>query len=512
MNDNLFSYFRTRFAPFPDKIFLEEPGGVRLSYRALVDRTGQIANLLQALGAKPGDRVAVHLEKSVEGLLIYLGALRAGCVYLPLNPAYTLSEVAYFVEDAAPTLLICRPHQEAEMAALAAQHDVAHLLTLGEAGEGSFTAAADAQPIAFDDVARARDDLAASARDDLAAILYTSGTTGRSKGAMLTHDNLRSNCDALREYWRFGADDCLLHALPIFHTHGLFVATNLVLSSGASMIFLPKFDVRQLIAHLPAVTVLMGVPTFYSRLLGEADFTAGLAAHMRLFVSGSAPLSTDTFKAFETLTGKRILERYGMTETNMNTSNPYDGDRVAGSVGFPLPGIEVRITDEQGAVLASPTIGMIEVRGPNVCKGYWNKPDKTAEDFRSDGFFITGDLGYVDGAGYVFIVGRAKDLIISGGLNIYPAEVEQVIDELDGVAESAVIGLPHGDMGEAVVAVVKCAGAPPLSETAILDALGDKLARFKQPRRIVFVDELPRNGMGKIQKKALRETYAALFT
>ncbi|MDX1576564.1 MAG: AMP-binding protein, partial [Kiloniellales bacterium] len=375
---------------------------------------------------------------------------------------------------------------------------------LGPEGAGSLAEAANGAEEPFADVPRGA--------DDLAAILYTSGTTGRSKGAMLTHGNLTSNAEALVEAWRFTQDDVLLHALPIFHTHGLFVATNVTLLSGASMILLPGFDLDEILRLLPQATTMMGVPTFYTRLLSRPDFDRDLVAHMRLFVSGSAPLSAETHKAFEARTGHAILERYGMTETNMNTSNPYDGARRPGTVGFPLPGVEIRIADrDSGKALPPGEVGMIEVRGPNVFKGYWRMPDKTAAEFRDDGFFITGDLGMVDAEGYLSIVGRDKDLIISGGYNVYPAEVENALNALEGVADSAVIGAPHPDFGEAVTAVVVPGGGPPPSEQDIRAALSAELAKYKVPKRVIFVDELPRNKMGKTEKKVLRELYQDLY-
>lgn len=504
MSESLFAFIRRHFPADLRRPFLELPDGSAIPYDEIEERTGRLARLFHRMGVREGHRIAVQVEKSAEVLFVYLASLRAGSVYLPLNTAYTAGEVRYFLSDAEPTLFICRPEDEAAMQPLTQEIGVKHLLTLGAAGEGSLTLAAAEESADFADVPRTQ--------NDLAAILYTSGTTGRSKGAMLTHGNLQSNAETLRQFWRFTGEDRLLHALPIFHTHGLFVATNTILAAGASMIFLPRFDARELIRLLPRASVLMGVPTFYTRLLGEPDFTRELAMHMRLFISGSAPLSAETHKEFSARTGHAILERYGMTETNMNTSNPYEGERVPGSVGLPLPGVDLRIADaESGAWLPQGEIGVIEVRGPNVFKGYWRMPEKTAEEFRPDGFFITGDLGYVDARGYVHIAGRAKDLIITGGLNVYPAEVENALDALPQVAESAVIGVPHPDMGEAVVAVVKLAPDAGQSEHAIIAGLADDLARFKQPRRVIFLDELPRNSMGKVQKKHLRETYAALF-
>jgi len=430
--------------------------------------------------------------------------VRAGAVYLPLNSAYTASEIRYFLGDAEPTLFICRPESAAEMQVVAAEAGVPRVETLGSNGEGSLMEAARAQPPAFEDVERTR--------DDLAAILYTSGTTGRSKGAMLSHGNLASNAEVLRDNWRFTPEDRLLHALPIFHTHGLFVATNVTLMAGSSLIFLPTFNANEIVRLLPQATVMMGVPTFYTRLLARDDFGRDLVAHIRLFVSGSAPLSAETHKEFGVRTGHAILERYGMTETNMNTSNPYDGDRIPGAVGLPLPGVEIRIADPQtGQAVPDGEVGVIEIRGPNVFKGYWRMPEKTREEFREDGFFISGDLGRIDDRGYIWIVGRAKDLIISGGFNVYPAEVEAAIEALPGVTECAVIGVPHADFGEGVVAVVTPKPGAILEEKTILAALANELAKFKQPKRVFIATELPRNAMGKVQKKDLREQHAKTF-
>ncbi|RVU05921.1 malonyl-CoA synthase [Novosphingobium umbonatum] len=503
MEQGLFSVFQRRAQQAPDAPFLILPDLSIITYADALARSGQMANLFRNSGVQVGDRVAVQVEKSADALITYLAAMRIGAVYLPLNTAYTAAELRFFLSDAAPVLFIHRPEDEAVMADLCRDLNIAARLTLGAAGEGSLPAGANVQPVEAE--------VYPAALEELAAILYTSGTTGRSKGAMLTHGNLASNSATLADYWRFDEKDVLLHALPIFHTHGLFVATNITITAGSAIILCPKFDVRELVRLLPRASVLMGVPTFYSRLLGEADFTRDLVAHMRLFVSGSAPLSAETHKEFSARTGHAILERYGMTETNMNTSNPYEGERVPGSVGFPLPGVELRITHpETGEELPQGEVGLIEVRGPNVFKGYWQLPEKTAEELRANGFFITGDMGVVDARGYVSIVGRAKDLIICGGFNVYPAEVEALIDAIPGIAESAVIGVPHKDMGEGVVAVVQ-ARDPELDEAKVLAALSGQLARFKQPRRVIFLPELPRNTMGKIQKKALREAYADLL-
>lgn len=487
-----------------DRPALEGPDGVRLSFAGLVAETGRMANALVAAGVRPGDRVAVQVEKSPRNLILYLASLRAGAVYLPLNTAYTLTEVGYFVGDAEPGLIVCDPKARMGVEELA-DLSGARVETLDERGEGSLAELAAGQGDAFETVAR-RD-------DDLAAIVYTSGTTGRSKGAMLSHGNLASNARTLVDAWRFTADDVLIHALPIYHVHGLFVGINVLLMCGGSMLFEPKFDAGRILGLMPRATVLMGVPTFYTRLLKHPGLTRDVARGMRLFISGSAPLLAETHREWQARTGQAILERYGMTETGMNVSNPYDGERIAGTVGAPLPGVKVRIADpETGALLPPGQIGMIEVKGPNVFKGYWRMPEKTKTEFRPDGYFITGDLGLEDERGYISIVGRGKDLIITGGLNVYPIEVEEKIDALPGVVESAVVGLPHADFGEAVTAVVATGGGQAPSEAEILRALEADLAAFKRPKRVIFVDELPRNTMGKVQKAALRAQYASLYS
>jgi malonyl-CoA/methylmalonyl-CoA synthetase len=462
-----------------------------------------MANFITSRGVKPGDRVAAQTEKSVAALVLYLATVRAGAVFLPLNTAYTLNELDYFIGDAEPSLIVCDPSKAEGIGKLAGKVN-AKVDTLDADGKGSLS----------DGAAKANTDFATVTRanDDLAAILYTSGTTGRSKGAMLTHDNLASNSLSLVEYWRFTKDDVLIHALPIYHTHGLFVASNITLFSRASMIFLPKLDPELIIKLMQRATVLMGVPTFYTRLLQSPNLTKDSTSHMRLFISGSAPLLAETHREWSARTGHAVLERYGMTETNMNTSNPYDGDRVPGAVGFPLPGVSVRVTNpETGEELARDSIGMIEVKGPNVFKGYWRMPDKTKAEFRVDGFFITGDLGKIDARGYVHIIGRGKDLVISGGFNVYPKEVENEIDAIPGVTESAVIGVPHTDFGEGVTAVVVGDKKTPLDEAKVLHALDGRLAKFKMPKRVIFVEDLPRNTMGKVQKNILRDTYAGIY-
>jgi malonyl-CoA/methylmalonyl-CoA synthetase len=488
----------------PGRLAIETIDGQPISYGDLIARAGQMANLLVGRGVKPGDRVAAQTEKSVAGLVLYLATVRAGAVYLPLNTAYTLNELEYFITDAEPSLVVCDPAKAEGIGAIAARVG-AKVETLGAGGKGSLTEAADKQAAEFKTVLRNN--------DDLAAILYTSGTTGRSKGAMLSHDNLASNSLTLVDYWRFTDQDVLIHALPIYHTHGLFVASNVTLFARASMIFLQKFDPDAIIKLMARATVLMGVPTFYTRLLQSPALTKESTKHMRLFVSGSAPLLADTHREWAARTGHAVLERYGMTETNMNTSNPYDGERIAGAVGHPLPGVSVRVTEpETGKELARDTVGMIEVKGPNVFKGYWRMPEKTRAEFRDDGFFITGDLGKIDAKGYVHILGRGKDLVISGGFNVYPKEIESEIDAMPGVIESAVIGVPHADFGEGVTAVVVCNKGAGISESSVLKALEGRLAKFKMPKRVFVVDELPRNAMGKVQKNILRDTYRDIYT
>jgi malonyl-CoA/methylmalonyl-CoA synthetase len=502
MNANLFSRLFDDLDD-ADRLAIETPGGRRITYGDLIAFSGRLANVLAARGVKPGDRVAVQVEKSVPNLALYLATVRAGAVYLPLNPAYTLNELDYFITDAEPALVVCDPSKADGLAAIAAKVG-ARIETLDAGGKGSLTEAAMAAQPEFDTVTRAN--------DDLAAILYTSGTTGRSKGAMLTHDNLASNASSLVDCWRFTDQDVLIHALPIYHTHGLFVASNVTLLARASMIFLPKFDPGLVIELMTGATVLMGVPTFYTRLLQNPALTHESTSRMRLFISGSAPLLADTHREWSARTGHAVLERYGMTETGMNTSNPYDGDRIPGAVGLALPGVCVRVTDpETGRELPRETIGMIEVRGPNVFKGYWRMPEKTAAEFRPDGFFITGDLGEMDERDYVHILGRGTDLVITGGLNVYPKEVESEIDALPGVVESAVIGVSHPDFGEGVTALVVRDKDAAVTEADVLDALKDRLAKFKMPKRVIFVDELPRNTMGKVQKNILRDTYADLY-
>ena len=499
---NLYELVQRRAQAAAERVAIETVAGGRLTYGELDQRCARLAARLARLGVGRGDRVAAQIEKSVANVLLYLACLRQGAVYLPLNTAYTLAELDYFFGDAEPALIVCDPARRAEIGALSGAGG-ACIVTLDAAGQGDLVGGLDNEPPQRA-IVRVED-------DDLAALLYTSGTTGRSKGAMLTHRNLASNALTLADVWGFSAEDVLLHPLPLYHVHGLFVACNTVLLAGAGLLFLPRFDPGQVLEMLRRATVMMGVPTYYTRLLAQDGLSAARCAGIRLFVSGSAPLLENTFHEFEACTGHRILERYGMTETGMNTSNPLHGERRPGTVGLPLPGVELRVADAAGRVLGPGEVGVLEVRGPNVFKGYWRMPDKTAEEFRPDGFFITGDLARIGPDGYVAIVGRAKDLIISGGLNVYPKEIESVIDHLPGVAESAVIGLPHPDFGEAVGAVVVRAPGAKLDETAVIAAVRDHLASFKAPKRVWFAPSLPRNAMGKVQKNALREQHRDAF-
>jgi malonyl-CoA/methylmalonyl-CoA synthetase len=459
--------------------------------------SGRIANLLAASGSRRGDRVVVQVEKSPASLFLYLACLRAGLVYVPLNAAYQRGELAHFIADAEPAIIVCRPASMEMMSGLSGGK--ANVLSLDEEGGGSLSLQAARQPEQFA--------MAHVAADDLAVIIYTSGTTGRSKGAMVTHRNLESNARTLVEYWGLGESDVLLHALPIFHVHGLFVANHCALLCGATMLWHRKFDPKLVLRDLPRATLMMGVPTFYTRLLDDPAFTRERAGSVRLFISGSAPLLADTFNEFQARIGKPILERYGMSETGMISSNPLHGERRAGSVGFPLPGVSVRIAGDADAVLPAGEIGGIQVRGENVFSGYWRMPEKTREEFAADGWFRTGDVGLFDADGYLSIVGRAKDLIISGGYNVYPKEIELAIDALPGVAESAVIGLPHPDFGEAVTAVVVPRKDARLDPAAIIAGLRQNLANFKLPKQVYLVDDLPRNAMGKVQKAELRARY-----
>ena len=504
MNANLYDIFAARFPQDRSTCCIETGCGRQYSWDDMDRASARIARLLASLDLPRDARVAVQVEKSPEAVMLYLATLRAGLIYLPLNTAYRAAEIDYFLNDAQPAVVVCSPANLDWVKPLADSAGTRHVFTLDAlrdgVNSGTLLDHAASQPEHFDTVQRQA--------DDLAAILYTSGTTGRSKGAMLSHGNLSSNALVLRDYWQWQTDDALLHALPLFHIHGLFVACNGALVNGSKMIFLDKFDSADVVRHLPQATVFMGVPTYYTRLLDEPGFNRDACASMRLFVSGSAPLLPATFTAFRERSGHTILERYGMSETAMQTSNPYDGLRLPGSVGKPLPGVTVRTVDAEGHECAPDQIGGIEVRGPNVFKGYWRMPEKTAEEFTADGYFKTGDVGRFDTEGYLWIVGRSKDLIISGGYNVYPKEVEAVIDDLDGVLESAVIGVPHPDFGEAVVAVVVRETGATVGEAGIIASLKEKIANFKVPKRVYFVDELPRNTMGKVQKNVLRSRFA----
>ena len=514
-NQNLFAALRAAFPADLEQIAVEtmsasgEP--LLYSWRDLDRASARIANLLAALELPEGSRIAVQVEKSVEAMLLYLATLRAGHVFLPLNTAYQSAEIEYFVGNAEPAVVVCTPGNFGWVSKIAFTAGTQHVFTLGDDRTGSL----------LERAAHFGDDHVPVARgaDDLAAILYTSGTTGRSKGAMLTHGNLLSNAVMLKDYWGWVPGDVLIHALPIFHVHGLFVAIHAALLNGSKMIWLAKFDPRAAIAAMARATVFMGVPTLYVRMLAEQGLTPEAARHMRLFISGSAPLLIETFQEWQQRTGHTILERYGMSETIMLTSNPYQADarhgdqdeRRGATVGFPLPGVGLRVVDDANQDLPVGEIGNIQVRGPNVFQGYWRMPEKTAEEFTQDGWFKTGDVGKVDERGYVSIVGRSKDLIISGGYNVYPAEIEGYINELPGVAESALVGVPHPDFGEVGVAVVIAKPGAQLDGEAIITALKGQLANFKIPKRCFVATELPRNTMGKVQKNLLREQHKGLF-
>lgn len=508
---NLYTVLSRQFLAVPEQVAVQTRDEC-WTYEALHASVGQLANWLQSLGLPQGARVAAQVQKSPQALFLYLAAVRAGFTFLPLNTAYRPSEIEYFLDNAKPAVVVCDPANLDWMTQVAQASGVAHVMTLDEQGQGSLTQAAQSQPATFED--------AAMGDDELAAILYTSGTTGRSKGAMLTHRNLVSNAQTLHQYWGWSNQDVLLHMLPIFHIHGLFVACHGALHAGARMMWLPKLDVDAAIELLPDCTMMMGVPTYYVRLLGDARFTRDVARNVRLFVSGSAPLLLETFESFESRIGQPILERYGMSETGMLTSNPYDlsqGPRIGSTVGKPLPGVQVRVVDDDAEVCSEDQIGHIQVKGPNVFVGYWEMPEKTREEFTPDGWFKTGDMGRWGGvtpqgqqvpADYLSIVGRSKDLIISGGYNVYPKEIESVIDDMPGVVESAVIGVAHPDFGEAVVAVLVAEQHINIDVAAMQSELKQRLANYKVPKQIHVVDELPRNTMGKVQKNVLRQRFS----
>ena len=497
MNANFYAAIEAANRGRMQRELLETESGRTFSYGDLAHASARYANLLTGLGARRGDRVAVQVDKSPASLFLYLGCLRAGLVYLPLNTAYQRGELLHFVGDAEPTVVVCRSPAVELMRELCG--DRSQVFTLDEDGGGSLGHAAAGSASDFTTVEMQP--------DDPAVIVYTSGTTGRSKGAVVTHRNLASNARVLVDFWKFGEHDVLLHALPMFHVHGLFVANHCALLAGAKLLWHGRFDVKLVMRDLARATVMMGVPTFYTRLLNEPGFTRALCKNVRLFVSGSAPLQLETFRDFEVRTGKTILERYGMSEAGMISSNPLAGERRGGTVGFPLPGISVRIADERDRPVVTGVIGAIQVKGENVFAGYWRIPEKTREEFTADGYFRTGDVGAFDRDGYLSIVGRAKDLIISGGYNVYPREIELVLDAIPGVAESAVIGVPHADFGEAVTAVVVAQKDARLDPAAVIGAVKDMLANYKVPKAVHFVDDLPRNAMGKVQKALLRERF-----
>lgn len=503
MNDgNFYEILRRHFSPRMDAPMLSTPGGATITYREMDAQSAKMARAMADAGAKPGDRVLVQVDKSFANVAAYLGAMRGGFVYVPANTAYTDDEVAYFLSDAEPTLAIFSPARAPSLANHARRTGVKTILTLDGNNAGSLVEAANA--------ALADDAIHPRHPEDLAAILYTSGTTGRSKGAMLSHRALRTNALALNSLWNFSSADVLLHALPIFHIHGLFVALHTAMLSGSEILFLPKFDVGDVLNALPRASVMMGVPTFFARMLADPRFTMNASAHMRLFISGSAPLTAELFRAFEARTGKKILERYGMSEAGMIASNPLDGARVAGTVGFPVSGVDMRITDDKGATTTPDVSGNVEIKGDSLFSGYWRMPEKTAAEFRGD-WFATGDVGSLDADGRLTLSGRAKDLIIAGGLNIYPTEIESVLDAVPSVAESAVIGVPHPDMGEGVVAVLVAKPDARRKEDTLTEAL-DGLAKFKRPRKFYWIETLPRNAMGKVQKQILREQFSTAFT
>ena len=510
-NQNLFAALRDAFPADLDRTAVETDDGLNHSWRDLDRASAMMANLLDSLDLPPASRIAVQVEKSVEAMVLYLATLRAGHVFLPLNTAYQSAEIEYFIGNAEPAVVVCSPKNFGWVSKIAFTAGTRSVFTLGDDRTGSLLERASHMSD--------RHTPAVKGDNDLAAILYTSGTTGRSKGAMLTHGNMRSNAVMLRDYWRWQSDDVLIHALPIFHVHGLFVAIHGALINGSKIIWLSKFDPKLVIAKFPQATVFMGVPTLYVRMLAEPSLTKAQAAQMRLFIAGSAPLLMETFKDWQDRTGHTILERYGMSETVMLTSNPcgpdvrYGGatERRGGTVGFPLPGVALRVTGDDGQPVPAGEIGGIQVQGPNVFKGYWRMPEKTAEEFTADGFFKTGDVGKVGSDGYVTIVGRSKDLIISGGYNVYPAEIEATINDMPGVAESAVIGVPHPDFGEVGVAVIIAKQGAVVEPDRVIATLKSQLANFKIPKRCWVVDELPRNTMGKVQKNLLREQYKGSF-
>jgi len=496
---NLYTSYKEGFKNNLEGQFLYDDKGLNVTYRELDSETAKLANGLKELGLSEGDRVTVQVDKCIEMVYLYLACVRSNIIFHPLNPAYKEKELSYFLDDAKPSLFISNEETISSISDLSLEHSIDHLFVLNNDGSGNFS-----------DISTSEDNYitVACSEDDIAALLYSSGTTGKPKGIMLSHGNISSNAESLVKAWGFQESDCLLHALPIYHVHGLFVALGCVFMTGSKLKWLESFDADVVLKSIPECTVMMGVPTYYTRLLKRDLLDSKLTEGIRLFISGSAPLLEETFNEFNQRTNHQILERYGMTETNMNTSNPLKGNRKPGTVGLPLEDVQVRVVDEENNVLSQGEIGNLQIKGPNVFKGYWEMPEKTKEDFSKDGFFNTGDKGLIDEGGYVSIIGRSKDMIISGGLNIYPKEIESLIDKIEGVLESAVIGLSDEDLGEKVVAVIVSEESKTLDEKKVISEIKDQLAGFKAPKEVKFIDQLPRNAMGKVQKNILRETFS----
>ena len=496
---NLYTSYKEGFKNNLERQFLYDDKGLNVTYRELDSETAKLANGLKELGLSEGDRVTVQVDKCIEMVYLYLACIRSNIIFHPLNPAYKEKELSYFLDDAKPSLFISNEETISSISDLSLEHSIDHLFILNDDGSGNFS-----------EISTSEDNFITvdCSEDDIAALLYSSGTTGKPKGIMLSHGNISSNAESLAKAWDFQEPDCLLHALPIYHVHGLFVALGCVLMTGSKLKWLESFDVDEVLRSIPECTVMMGVPTYYTRLLKSDELDLELTKQMRLFISGSAPLLEETFNEFHLRTNHQILERYGMTETNMNTSNPLKGDRKPGTVGLPLEDVQVRVVDEENNTLPQGEIGNLQVKGPNVFKSYWEMPEKTKEDFSKDGFFNTGDKGLIDEGGYVSIIGRSKDMIISGGLNVYPKEIESLIDKIEGVLESAVIGLSDEDLGEKVVAVIVSEESKTLDEKKVISEIKDQLAGFKAPKEVKFIDQLPRNAMGKVQKNILRETFS----
>ena len=496
---NLYTSYKEGFKNNLEGQFLYDDKGLNVTYRELDSETAKLANGLKELGLSEGDRVTVQVDKCIEMVYLYLACVRSNIIFHPLNPAYKEKELSYFLDDAKPSLFISNEETISSISDLSLEHSIDHLFVLNNDGSGNFS-----------DISTSEDNYitVACSDDDIAALLYSSGTTGKPKGIMLSHGNISSNAESLVKAWGFQESDCLLHALPIYHVHGLFVALGCVFMTGSKLKWLESFDADVVLKSIPECTVMMGVPTYYTRLLKRDLLDSKLTEGIRLFISGSAPLLEETFNEFHLRTNHQILERYGMTETNMNTSNPLKGDRKPGTVGLPLEDVQVRVVDEENSTLPQGEIGNLQVKGPNVFKSYWEMPEKTKEDFSKDGFFNTGDKGLIDEGGYVSIIGRSKDMIISGGLNVYPKEIESLIDKIEGVLESAVIGLSDEDLGEKVVAVIVSEESKTLDEKKVISEIKDQLAGFKAPKEVKFIDQLPRNAMGKVQKNILRETFS----